>query len=413
MRVMLSYKKILAVALAMWPILDVYKFFAGISLGEIFVLISIVGCILAYRKLEVDRIRYFYLYLMVISIIWKIVYYRFNEGEYFQNVLSYVLYAFFLISSLAYIDSKEFAGVYLKISTIVCYISLIQFIMLYAGVKLVEIVPFLPNNVGLEYYTLQTRLVRMCGPFTEPAHLVQYLSVGIILMLFIEKTKKRLLILHLVTTCLTLSGNGIAIVGSILGVKALFNLKEKNKKIFGKTIVLIIVGIIGLIVLYSKSLEFRRLIMRISEISGNSNIEALGYVSASGYFRVRYGFDIFANLPVLNQIFGVGVGVFSDIYRCFNVVPTTLVGTYGEALLMYRSGITTILIDSGLVGMAIYLSYMFKSRGKNACQVGLILIIMQTIASVINTSVWVLFILLINMVDSNSLRNEEIYIEEV
>lgn len=401
MQMRITFKKMLAFSVALWPILDTYVLFAGINIGEMLVLASSFCCMLTYGKLRIDRIKYLYLYMLLISLVGGVVHRSHLADDYGQNVLSYVLYAIFLICVTCFTDKDTFFDVYTKVSTVVCCLSLLQFILMSVGIKFVEIIPGIPNAVDMSYSELQNYLVRMCGPFQEPAHLVQYLSVAVVILFYGAQRNIKVLLLHIVTICLTLSGNGLVILAAIFGIKILSNLKEKNVKIFIRTVGVIIGLSIALVIMYLYVPDFRRLLMRASEITGNSKVEALGYVSASGYFRVKYGFDIFMNTPVSGQLFGLGAGIFNTIYKSYDVVPDLLQGVYNSSLLLFRSGFTTVLIDFGLVGMLIYLIYLFRKRSRQSKQVALILLIIQLIASVINTSIWVIFILLVITFDDN------------
>lgn len=394
MRMKISFKQVLSFFLVLWPILDTYVILSGISLGEMLVIASCFLCVLIYGKIQFGRERYLYLYILLISVIGGLTHYNYLTDSYVQNIFSYVLYALILFCVLTYADKNAFLQIYIKVSKGVCYLSLIQFLLLFFGIKFVQIIPGVPNITEKSYFVLQNHLLRMCGPFTEPAHLAQFLSVAIVILLFGTKKDNKTLVLYIVTVALTLSGNGLVIIGATIGVKILYVLKEKSVKIRLRAVGAILGLCLIFVIMYFNVPEFRLLLMRASEITGKSNVEVLGYVSASGYFRVKYGFDIFINSPPLKQLFGLGAGVFSAIYSLYDVVPSSLYGVYNSSLLLYRSGFTTILIDFGLIGMLIYLSFLFRKRSRQSKQVALVLIILQLIASIINTSIWVIYILL-------------------
>lgn len=399
MQMKMNFRRVFTCFLVLWPVLDTYVFIPGISIGEMLVLLSCMCCVLVYGKLKFDRVKYFYLYALMITGIGVM----FNIGGitdiYMKNIFSYVLYAVILFCSLFFIDKDVFIETYLKVSKWICYLSLVQYFLLMFGVKFVEIFPGIPNVLDLSYSELQAYLLRMCGPFTEPAHLVQFLAVGLVILTFRVRNNNRLLLLHIITVCLTLSGNGLVLVSVIVGIRILSDLKERNRQRFTVAVGVVIVLSITLVCAYICVPEFRRLLMRVSEITGNSNVEVLGYVSASGYFRIKYGFDIFINTPFFNQIFGLGAGAFSVIYNTYDVVPSSLFGVYNSSLLLYRSGFTTVLIDFGMIGIMMYLVYLFRKRSIQSKQIALVLIALQLISSVINTSIWIAFVLLVVLVD--------------
>ena len=261
------------------------------------------------------------------------------------------------------------------------------------GVKFVEILPFLTNTLGQSYIQLQANLQRVCGPFTEPAHLAQYLNILLILMIFSKKVYWPLIFLILFVLGLTHSGNALVLTSFVLVAKLISSVKTWNLRGYIYFFISLVIGSIFLVVALSVSDELRKFLLRAYEITGDSNIEALGYISSSGYFRVKYGYDFFMDLPLVNKIFGVGIGGFDLVLPDHDVIPEYLKGTFPLALLHYRSALTQILIDIGIVGFIIYILALFSGKNKNVASwsCGFLLVIMQLISSCINSSVWVMF----------------------
>jgi hypothetical protein len=402
MQLKMNGRKLLSCAIALWPLLEVYELFAGISFGEALVLVSLLFCIIENPIFHVGNIKYFYLYIFGMSIINALFNIGVIKDGYFQSVFSYVLHAVLLLGSLNYVDLDFLVNIYKKISVIVCALALIQYVLLLGGVSLVEIIPGIPTTVGLTYSELQMNLGRMCGPFTEPAHLIQYLSVALIIALFDKKPNYKYAILLIGTSLLTRSGNSMVLIGAIVGIKILTDLLQKNRKVFFRAFFSTVILIIAFITIYNRSETFRLLLLRVYEITGNSRIEALGYISVSGYFRVKYGLDVFASLHLPNQIFGLGIGVFECISDSFRYIPYSLRLVFNNELLNYRSGFTTILIDGGIIGMLLYLKYLFGNRSKDTKMVAGVLIVMQIISASMNGYMWIIYLLMLEFYDKKA-----------
>ena len=77
-------------------------------------------------------------------------------------------------------------------------------------------------------------------------------------------------------------------------------------------------------------------------------------------------------------------------------MPYQIRGLYeSNALLNFRSGITTILIDSGIVGIIMYLSAIFKNKSKFQKYIAVVLLIVQCMEATINTPLWLIFMFLV------------------
>lgn len=93
-------------------------------------------------------------------------------------------YIFITNIFLNYGKFEPFSEKYIKSAKIISIVSLIQFVLLKAGIKIALLIPFLENDIGSPYSSICASLSSMCGPFTEPAHLAQYLSVALIIVMF-------------------------------------------------------------------------------------------------------------------------------------------------------------------------------------------------------------------------------------
>lgn len=318
------------------------------------------------------------------------------DYTYIKEILSYIFYGFILLTLLEIGVDERFVQRFINFGTFVCFLALLQWVLLIFGVKFVEIFPFLTNTLGQSYPQLQVNLQRVCGPFTEPAHLAQYLNILLILMLFSKKVYWHLILLIIFVLGLTHSGNALVLTSFVLVAKLITSLKSWNLRSYLCFIISLIIASVCLGVALNVSDELRKFLLRAYEITGNSNIEALGYISSSGYFRVKYGYDFFMDLSLINKIFGIGIGGFDLVLPQHDVIPEYLKGTFPLALLHYRSALTMILIDIGIVGFVIYIWALFSGKNKNAASwsCGFLLVIMQLISSFINSSTWVLLILI-------------------
>lgn len=194
---------------------------------------------------------------------------------------------------------------------------------------------------------------------------------------------------------LTFKGNAVVLLGAIWGIRIGSDLLSNNRKMFIRALCIALLSAIALIWLYNTNYNIRVMVSRIYEISGNGNESLTDTLGFQGYFRIKYGFDFWSSLDGINKLFGIGVGTF-DLYDRFSVMPYQIRGLYeSNALLNFRSGITTILIDSGIVGIIMYLSAIFKNKSKFQKYIAVVLLIVQCMEATINTPLWLIFMFLV------------------
>lgn len=383
--------------IVLFPVLDIYLTpIPGVSIGEICLIICSILLILNNCKITQNRavLRY-YMYVFLSTIVALLL----GAGQIGSNgiysLFSYVLYFLLLTFFLNYGKFEPFSEKYIKSAKIISIVSLIQFVLLKAGIKIALLIPFLENDIGSPYSSICASLSSMCGPFTEPAHLAQYLSVALIIVMFRKDINYKYAIFFSVTMLLTFKGNAVVLLGAIWGIRIGSDLLSNNRKMFIRALCIVLLSAIALIWLYNTNYNIRVMVSRIYEISGNGNESLTGYFGVSGYFRIKYGFDFWSSLDGINKLFGIGVGTF-DLYDRFSVMPYQIRGLYeSNALLNFRSGITTILIDSGIVGIIMYLSAIFKNKSKFQKYIAVVLLIVQCMEATINTPLWLIFMFLV------------------
>lgn len=107
---------------------------------------------------------------------------------------------------------------------------------------------FLKSSVDLA-----NGLFRPCGIFFEPAHMAEYCIVGLILSLFDkDRSKNYVSIIITIGIVLTTSGIGIALVSCVWAYRIISSRREKGAHFSGRTLVLILIAVVGVYIALSR-----------------------------------------------------------------------------------------------------------------------------------------------------------------
>lgn len=398
----------------LFPILDIYLTpIPGLSIGE-FLLLTF-GCIYLVQSRTIHlekKLGRFYSYALIITLIKTAPRLGIIDLSGIKSLFSYILYALLVVIYLNFGNSTIFCDKFIIVTRIICILSLLQFVLFQFGVKIPFIIPGLPNDIGRSYSQISVLLQPMCGPFCEPAHLAQFVSLGLIILFVRKEYWLRDILLFTTTIALTLKGNAVVLMVTIYGIQLFRYLNSGSIKLIVKAAFVIVISLMGIIILYNTIHEVQVLFSRIYEITGNGDKSLTGYFGVSGYFRVKYGFDFFNALKWHNKFFGIGIGCFS-LYDRLGVVPTRikhLAETY--ALKNWRSGITTILIDCGVMGFVLYFIALFRNKSKDQLYFAIVLIALQCVEGSMNTPMWLIYLFLAYRYNSGINTRKEVLTRE-
>ena len=287
--------------MVLFPILNIYLTpIPGISIGELIILVIGIMFLLQKGKNKFNRpVLVFYAYTLLITVLFTVPTFAHisqeQQSDGITKIVSYVLYAVFLLIYFNVGHIKSFCNKYLKAARIICVLTLIQYVLSIIGLRIPLTIPGIQNVAGRSFQQLLS-FQSMSGPFTEPAHFAQYISVALILSLLNKKINIKHVILFSVSMALTLKGTAVTQLIVIFGVFFFRYFYSHNSKKAIRGLLLIIAGTFGVVLLYSTVEAVRIMFSRVYEIVGAGNRSLTGYYGVSGYFRVKYGFDFFNSL---------------------------------------------------------------------------------------------------------------------
>lgn len=265
----------------------------------------------------------------------------------FYKVLVYIAIGFFLLQEFAHITTGFRPTLYMPF-----------FEMYYEGS---DVASFALSRAEMD---------RSSSFFLEPSHFVQYIIpyYCIILSNFIIEKKGVREVLFMTFVIIWLrAGTGYV---SLFVIGNFFLLKNGVMKLYQKVaIVMVIVATFFVITLFFVNNEFIASILgRTSEFS--MEVEAHG--SQSGFIRIWRGYFIYATMEVISQLLGVGIVGMEYVSNAVYIPGCRYEGTY-------MNGIQALLVSGGLVGLLLFMNYIFRLYKKVNLAGQCILVAMITI----------------------------------
>lgn len=189
--------------------------------------------------------------------------------------------------------------------------------------------------------------------FSEPAHFVQFLLPLLCFELFSSYKNLVRAILIILTLLYLRSGNALVGLGAVAVVYVfqLFSSKETLSKKILILLVIIFAGLGG--VKYAESDVGEKLMERREEIDFNATS------GGSGFLRVVRGYIVYGDFNLLEKI----VGVRGQERLKEHTSKFTSAFSYGAS--GYYNGIQTVLINTGIIGMIIFLSLLYSLWKRN------------------------------------------------
>lgn len=339
----------------------------GMTLGEFLIILVIVIITLIYPRLVIStsinllsKIFFFFLLLSFLSII--------LQGSYRLFIVTrWIRYSSYILMVL--ISSRFFSYTYaIKLYKYFCLFVSIYIILqyvLYLSLNVYLPIKILPIPWGRLHDTqeLLERSIRSYfrgyGIFAEPGYSAKFLLPGLALSLFGWTDKRKVdyfpMVLISLAIILTTSVQGI-LVGLITIAFFSIELLIKSRKninilLFG---VMIAVTLLSLVYLSSSlgltDVSFRRIQTISIDSTGSTGI------------RIFRGFAIFGQLPLLFKIIGVGLGNTSFFVLRNGIQTIYDSSSFTDTALGYTSGISGILVESGVIGFIFFLYWFFKTR---------------------------------------------------
>ena len=315
-----------------------------------------------------------------------------------KEYFAWAIYAFIFLILIHRINIKKFIQYYLVVSLLSAAFLIVQFLIHQTTGRWISlIIPNFKSSYGVMTNELVANIRRPSSFFSEPAHYVQYASIPFLAVLFKEvKSKKDILSLIVigVSIALTNSGNGLLVI--ILSLMCLI-VNELHRKKIVLLLLLVFAVTTVLIFLFNYSKSFNTLINRIIEVTEDPKIGHL-----SGYVRVVRGYIGFINLPIFSKIFGIGIGVYHNL---FYTDFYSVLSAKTDILLDYLNGTQYYLISLGLIGYGSFLISCVYCFYRGSCfkkSAIVVLIGLMCVAAVYSRWVWLFFLLVIFVGDQET-----------
>lgn len=350
-------ERLFSISIILLPFLYQYKGVGSIvSLGEI--VVAIFTFVLLFDDhLILTNIDYNLLVFYVISLATTMCCLfmdYFEIGETGTVIARMVLYAFVINEARSHFDIKIVVQFYTIFVAILSIYLIVQYIYYlgnggYLPIYLNYSWQFPPEARPADLAINFQWYYRPSSLFLEPSYFALYVLPCICLLLFkIKKTKQEIVILFLSAIAILLSTASSGIAGLIIILAVfLFKRADYNSKyrIALKGIV-IVTAIIGIIAFFQIS-ENAVFILNRLETGGSINQ------------RITRGWLIFQELPLVNQLIGVGLNNVEP-YMIMNNISTI----YDEGNLNYSSSFLQTLNYSGIIGFTALLLYVVAVFGK-------------------------------------------------
>lgn len=385
-----ALRKYCTVVLVLFPLLGLYGVFSrSITFADL-AIIPAIGVIVLFglkdgfqisENIYICFANWFLYTALIISPLWKGL---FSVGT-VTSILQHTIYfATVILIAPAYFDCKLAFKVYSNVTLFLCGILFVQ-VALYLVTD--SITPWVLNSrffpavyVPEDFFTggylalVQNTSYRPSSLFSEPALFAQYVAPCLILNLYKKnKTKKNFITILLVTASVLLAGsaNGIVYILAAWGLFGIHFISDKvaNKQTQFKVWFIVLVFLV--IALLPKVVELflglmGSLFVRFDEILDLKGI-------SSGSMRVVRGWQIFAGLSIPEKIFGIGTG---NIIPYLNLHPH-IVTMFVKAYNGYMSGLSSIFVNSGIIGGVLYLLWWFhRYKGRQTVVKSLLVYLM-------------------------------------
>lgn len=396
--------------LAIFPIMNIYKFVAFLSFAWMFFLVLYLLAVCKTQRIKIFTLPNNYLIYwgwtavsLVISNNGALkITYLIPGGIYF------CLFTAMLGFSIYFFDNQKFLKYYNRIVNICCIVIIIQFVfILCAGFHFSCILPFLPLMDDMPTSAIISQQLisdRVCAFFREPAHCAAYLLPALVIELFSSNNESRFYSKRslFITAVLILLQSGVGLVGVFLVYIFKF-VGYANKSMKKKLILfLVIVPIMSTITVFYLNTELGSgMLERSTEI----RLESENGNESSGFLRVVRGYVVYDFLPTSNKIIGVSEDELDNLLR---LSPINLLYTGNRQHDLYFNGIQSELIYHGAIGLCVYLFFLM-SLYKNNTKMGKCLILLLIAISSMSEEYHSYFVMIILVLAYNQkiLENEK------
>lgn len=399
-----TLKYFIALLLILFPILDQYAgIVSQVSLGET-LLILCYGLFLLKTRFSLqnsfgtDATAYvlMLMFIAVLSLADVLILQSSAVSDSLVLLMRMTVYAVVVIQLGQYaFDHERVYKIYEAVCIAMAVYLLLQYVAYYVFnailptyLSMIPVKPSLAAYANRDMAYVYSVSFRPSALFSEPAKLAQFMYPYLLMELYFVTNKSKYahkLRIMLVCAAMILS---TSFMGTVLIIMA-FGLSFFSKKITANRLILAIaVALVVFAVLLNTDI-FRSNLQRI--VSGLT--KSSGVSSAS--LRLLRGWEIFFKLPILNQIFGVGLGNIGGFLTSHDI-SIKYGGNYGYA--EYASTFTYILVTLGILGMIGFVAFfavLYRRCGSYGKRMIVSLVVMSMGSSFLVTPTWVQWLLVI------------------
>lgn len=318
--------------------------------------------------------------LMLSIIIYNCGFDTVSLGEVVSRVIRYGAYVFLAIVAVSNISKMHISSllrIYRYLCLAIAVYAIAQFVLYHLmGIYLpTKILPFTWNSSKITdtwqlvaYYRNSVSGLRICGVFSEPSHLASFLLPSVIFSMFGWEKQKTSVICLVILLCgifVSTSLKGIIIAATSIGCFLCFRTYKSNRQSFAQIAqkkmkqyiwAVAIFAVIILAILFVQG-KLDWLIQRV--------FNAFEQEDRSANIRVLRGYSVWAKLPFGMKIFGVGIG---NIGNAINANGITTIHDRLASQIEYMSGISSILVTSGLSGILAFILWIGRLFSRiNGC----------------------------------------------
>lgn len=387
------------ILLLILPILDVYTFPVFVnnaSTAALFVILFLLFFSFSIRNVERNSTNNKQILFTGITIMCLFVAALFNSdisgiSNSVRKMLSIVI--MFLILIMANRWKKHavsFINMYVKFSVAFSVYAILQTIFMYLfRIQLpAHFFGFETTKELFDAVTEYNRLgvFRAQSIFTEPASFAVYVIPALCLILLSKQENEHSLVKAFLISfgiiCST-SSTGIILAVFIWGIYIFINFKQHFLKV-------LTIAFIGIIIIYVVSIKSDYIrsslfaIFNISQVSGKSGD------------RIFRGFAVYRQLPILNQIFGIGFGNGEYFIKNYSIV--TKYDSIWSTSYDYFNGLSSAFIYGGVVaGISNIFTFMVYLKSRKLCQkiVAGLIVVLSLGCSIFFNSIYIFLSILI------------------
>lgn len=359
------------ILIILMPILNIYSFGVNnLGIGDLLATILFLLLFISSRgkiSLNNNKYGYFAFYFVFVSFCLLFLLPEYSLWQFFSKCFRFGLYTALIFCFAKNRFNVKFGiKIYIYVSAFAAIYLIIQyFCKTFFSISLPILIPFL--NVMFSDLTGEAyseRLLNMYslfgyrapGFFMEPAHFCQYVMPSVVVLLFctISGVKRNIALLLMITSII-LSYSAIGFV-SLVSTFLIWYFYTFKQRLISNNLIVLILGLTAAVYISIATGAFASALSRIETIQSTQ--------AATGNLRLLRGFYVYNEVPLVYKIIGIGCGNYSAFIDKFNINTffDLRIDRYSE----YMSTISTVLLNSGVIGIVLYINSLISIYRKTS-----------------------------------------------